>query len=330
VDARSAAAACAFLFALSGGNSAWGQAPALQLEAKVPLGEVHGRIDHLAVDLQRQRLYVAELGNDSLGVVDLKERKTIRTIASLGEPQGIAYVPSTDTVYVANARDGSVRLFHGEELTPSGQIALGEDADNVRVDDAAHRVIVGYGSGALAIIDTVARAKIADITLNAHPESFRLESAGGRIFVNVPDAHEIAVVDRATNKQVAAWRTPGLRWNFPLALDPSGHVLVVFRFPARLGVFRAQDGQLVAAVPTCGDSDDLFVDTKRNRVYVSCGEGYIDVFSAQSDTYARIGHLATVAGARTALFVPELDRLFLAVRSAGATPASIWVFRPTD
>ena len=301
----------------------------LLLDAKIPLGQIRGRIDHLGIDAARQRLYVAELGNDSVGVVDLKDRKRVRTITGLREPQGIGYVPSSDTLYVANAGDGSVRLFQGGELTPVGQIALGDDADNVRVDDAAHRVFVGCGSGALAVIDTASRTKIADVSLKAHPESFQLERTGQRIFVNVPDAHEIAVVDRSTNRQVASWATNGLRANFPLALDePSGQVIAVFRHPAKVGVFSEKDGRFLNAFDTCGDSDDAFVDSKRHRVYVSCGEGFADVFAAQGDGYVKVGHVATAAGARTALFVPAIDRFLLAVRATATEPAAIWVFRP--
>src|SRR5690348_12659045 len=144
------------------------QAAGLELEGKIPLGEVRGRIDHMAADVPRQRLYVAELANDSVGVVDLKEGKTIRTLTDLAEPQGIAYVAASDTLYVANGRDGTVRLFRGAALRPVGQISLGEDADNVRTDETAHRVFVGYGSGALAVIDTDTRAKVADIPLKGH------------------------------------------------------------------------------------------------------------------------------------------------------------------
>jgi len=128
---------------------------------------VKGRIDHLAVDAARQRLYVAELGNDSVGVLDLKERKLLRTLPGFREPQGIAYEPSTDIIYVANAGDGSVRLLHGEDLTPAGVIELGEDADNIRIDVHSHRVLVGYGNGALAVIDPVGRQKIVDIPMSS-------------------------------------------------------------------------------------------------------------------------------------------------------------------
>src|ERR1700690_1083771 len=104
----------------------------LQLESKIALGNVHGRIDHMAVDLKRQRLFVAELGNDSVGVVDLANRKLLHTITGLKEPQGVGYEPSTDTLYVANAGDGSVRMYQGGDFKETGRIALGDDADNIR------------------------------------------------------------------------------------------------------------------------------------------------------------------------------------------------------
>ncbi len=300
----------------------------LAVESKIELGDVQGRIDHLAVDLKRQRLYVAELGNDTMGVVDLKESKVVQTLRGLKEPQGIGYEPTTDTVYVANGKDGTVRLYKGADLAPLGSIELGDDADNVRIEEAAHRVWVGYGSGSLAAIDANSRHKVADIPLPAHPESFRLDPDGPQIFVNLPRARQIAVVDRSAGKQVAAWKTDLLLSNFPLAFDDTGQILSVFRIPARLVVFRKQDGQRLQVLDTCGDSDDLSVDVKRHRVYVTCGEGAIDVFSHAASGYQHVGKLKTSPGARTSLFVPELDRLYLAVRASSSTPAAIWVVRP--
>ncbi|MGH8140415.1 MAG: YncE family protein [Steroidobacteraceae bacterium] len=231
-------------------------------------------------------------------------------------------------MYVANARDGSVRLFNGADLNALGTIALADDADNVRIEEGTHRVWVGYGGGALAIIDANSRRKTADIPLSGHPESFRLVASGSEIYVNVPGAGEIVVVDRATNKPVKSWKTGDLRSNYPLALDETGQVLSVFRHPARLVVFRAQDGKRLQALETCGDSDDLFVDSKRHRVYVTCGEGAIDVFSREGNLYQHVGQFATSSGARTSLFVPERDRLYLAVRTTSSAPASIWVIQP--
>jgi DNA-binding beta-propeller fold protein YncE len=309
------------------GQAVAAESAPLVIESKIALGAVRGRIDHLGVDLKRHRLYVAELGNDSVGIVDLEAGKASRAITGLSEPQGIGYEPSTDTLYVANGRDGSVRLFKGDDLAPLGSIGLGDDADNVRIEEGARRVWIGYGSGALAVIDANTRRKVAEISLKAHPESFRLEPTGSDIFVNVPDAHEIAVVDRSTRKQVATWKTNELRANYPMALDEAGQVLVVFRHPAAVAIFR-KDGQRAQVLDTCGDSDDVFVDPKRHCVYVTCGEGFIDTFSRGATGYEHTGRLATSPGARTSLFVPELDRIYLAVRASLTAPASVWVIRP--
>jgi YVTN family beta-propeller protein len=301
----------------------------LQLEAKIPLGNVRGRIDHMAVDLKRQRLFVAELGNDTVGVVDLANRTLIRTIPGLKEPQGVGYEPSTDMLYVANAGDGSVRLFEGADYAARDQIKLGSDADNIRIDAAANRVLIGYGSGALAIIDSSTRKKIGDIPMKAHPEAFQIDPATSQVFVNLPDAHAIAVVDSVSQKQTEAWPMADRGANFPMALDRiRGQVLVIFRAPAELRVFSMTGGKLIAATETCGDSDDLFIDTKRSRVYVSCGAGFVDVFEMNGEAYRRIARIRTVSGARTALFVPELDRLLVAARASAQEPAAIWVFRP--
>jgi DNA-binding beta-propeller fold protein YncE len=298
------------------------------LETKIPLGDVRGRIDHLAVDVARQRLFVAELGNNTVAVVDLRTGKPVHVIKDLKEPQGVGYAAATDTVYVANAGDGSVRLYRGDDYAESGRIDLGEDADNIRVDSPANRLYVGYGKGALAVIDLAARARIADIPLKGHPESFQLQADGKTIFVNVPEAREIAVVDRAAGRQVASWPVPGAT-NFAMTLDdPAGRVLVVVRNVPRLVAYSSENGTAAPGLEVCGDADDVFLDARRHRVYVSCGEGYLDVVDANAGGYRRIAHIGTVPGARTSLFVPELDRLFLAVRAGSAQGAAIWVYRP--
>jgi len=304
------------------------QSAPLSVETKIALGDIHGRIDHLAVDLNRQRLYVAELGNDTVGVIDLQQRKVINRLAGLKEPQGIAYEPSTDTVYVANGGDGSVRLYKGAELQPLTRLALGDDADNVRVDPDTHYVWVGYGRGALAAIDPVSLKTVFEIPLQGHPESFRLDPQQSQIFVNVPDAGEIAVVDRKARRQIGSWKTSPLTANYPLILDGPQTVLAVFRHPARVGIFQKQDGRLLQALDTCDDSDDVFADARRGRLYVTCGAGFVEIFAHEGSAYHSVGKLATASGARTSLFVPELDRLYLAVRAQRNEPATIWVLRP--
>jgi DNA-binding beta-propeller fold protein YncE len=218
-------------------------------------------------------------------------------------------------------------MFKGADFGEAGRIALGDDADNIRVDAAANRIFVGYGSGALAVIDPANGRKIADIPLGGHPESFQLHKNSSRIFVNVPTKQLISVVDRANGNHLATWPT-GNGTHFAMAQnDEAQQLFVAFRTPAKLAVFAMESGALVASVETCGDIDDMFMDAKRGRLYVTCGEGFVDVFDARSP-YPRLSRITTVPGARTGLFVPETDRLYVAARASRDQPATLWVFRP--
>lgn len=304
--------------------------PLLVLERTIPLPNVSGRIDHMAVDLERRRLFVAELGNGTVDVVDLMAGQVLHRLGGLSEPQGVGFAAQADLVAVANAGDGTVRLFHGEDLSPAGVVKLGEDADNVRLDIRTGRLMVGYGSGSLAILAPASRSLASDIALPAHPESFQIDSGTGRAFVNLPDAGQIAVVDLAAGRQVASWRVPGLYANFPMALDTAGMALAtVFRDPPRLVMLDARNGSVMANIQTCGDADDVFFDRMRQRLYVSCGAGEVDVLRRDLGGVRSLAWVPTRSGARTSLFVPELDRLFVAARAGAAgAEAAILVFRP--
>ena len=303
----------------------------LVLERTILLPDVAGRIDHMAVDLRHGRLFVAELGSGSVDAVNLAAGKAVQRITGLKEPQGVGYDPGADRLAVASAGDGSVRLFRGEDLQPVGTIALGEDADNVRLDTRSGHWVVGYGSGGLATLDPTRQSVVGTVKLPAHPEGFQLDPDVGRAYVNVPDAGQVVVVDLQAGKQVAGWRVPGgLRGNFPMALDAAaGVIATVFRSPARLVLLDARTGAVTTSLPTCGDADDVFFDRKRRRVYVSCGEGAVDVVQQDTAGDRLLARIRTQSGARTSLFVPELDRLFVAARAGPlGTDAALLVFRP--
>ena len=302
----------------------------LVLERTIPLDNVSGRIDHMAVDVAGKRLFVAELGNNSVDIVDLGAGKAAHRINGLKEPQGVGYVATQDLIVVAGAGDGSVRFFRAGNLSPLGAIGLGDDADNVRIHPSTGHVLVGYGSGGLAVIDAASRSKIGDIRLLGHPESFQIDRTTNRAFVNVPDAHQIAVVDLVSRRQVSAWKVPGLSANFPMALAGAAEpVAVVFRNPARLVLLGPATGAVMQRLDTCGDADDVFFDGKRDRIYVSCGSGSVDVMARGAQGFQPAGRIPTSGGARTSLFVPALDRLFVAARAGLlGSRASILVLRP--
>ena len=300
----------------------------LILVRSIDLPRVEGRIDHLAFDAAGQRLFVAALGNNTVEVLDLKSNSHIKSVPGFREPQGIAVLPDPKLVAVANGQGEGVQFIDAGDYHPARLVRLGEDSDNVRYDPATGRLFVGFGAGALASISPADGKVLGEAKLSGHPESFQLERSGPRVFVNVPTADQIAVVDRAVMKVIATWPVVGAKSNFPMALDEANHRLFVgCRRPARVLMYDATTGKESGSFEIVGDTDDLFYDAARKRLYVSGGEGYLDVFQEEGAyRFARIAHIATAAGARTSLWVPEQARLYLAVPHRGSQKAEIRIY----
>ena len=231
----------------------------LQLEKTIELPDVQGRIDHMSIDVKGERLFVSALGNNTVEILDVKEGKRLNTIHGLQEPQGVLYVPDANRIYVANDKDGSVRIFDGTSLKALKTLEYGDDADNLRYDSATQHIYVGFGDGGLGEFDSDGQ-KISETKLDAHPESFQLEKSSPRIYVNLPKSFKIAVVDRDKHSVIATWRPGGPQANYPMALDEADHRLfVVTRFPARLLVFNTETGKVIQSLSAVGDSDDVFL-----------------------------------------------------------------------
>jgi len=313
--------------ALASFQAASGQAP-LTLVGTIALPNVEGRIDHLAIDTAAQRLYVAALGNNTVEVIDLKGGKLSKSLPGFREPQGIAVVPDAKLVAVANGQGEGLQFIDASSDRLARTVRLGDDSDNVRYDPAAKRLFVGYGGGALAAVSPADGKVLGEAKLSGHPESFQLERAGSRVFVNVPTADQIAVVDRAAMKVIATWPVIGAKSNFPMALDEANHrVFVGCRRPAKVLVYDTTSGKESGSFDIVGDTDDLFYDAARKRLLVTGGEGYLDVFDEPAPgRFTHLAHIATAAGARTSLFVPEQARLYLAVPHRGSQKAEVRIY----
>jgi DNA-binding beta-propeller fold protein YncE len=311
------------------GSMCWA-APILQETARIPMPGVKGRIDHLAVDPAGKRLLVAALGNGSVEVIDLEAQKVVQHLTDLGEPQGVLVIPGSNRLVVTDGEADHATVYDTGDLAPVARVPIPEDGDNVRLEGANGRIWVGAGahsSSALVAIDP-ANGKVTDkIGLAGHPESFQLEQQGSRIYVNVPTALRIQVVDRREKKIIGNWSVPATM-NFPMALDEqSKRLFVGTRAPARLIVFDTDSGKTVATMPAVGDTDDVFYDSQTRRVYVSGGEGAVQVFRQESaDRYTLVETVPTRKGARTALFAPAQRTLFVAVPREGQEIAEIRVF----
>ena len=139
----------------------------------------------------------------------------------------------------------------------------------------------------------------------------------------------MAVVDRDKGEVIATWKTDLAFGNFPMALDEANHRLFVgCRLPSRLVVLNTDSGDVVAKIDISGDPDDLFYDSKRHRIYAICGAGKIDVIEQiDANSYKPSTKIDTAPGARTGLFVPESDTLFVAVPHRGSQQAEIRCYR---
>lgn len=300
-------------------------AAALALERIIELPGVSDRIDHLAYDPVRRRLFVAEIANGTVDAIDLQTRGRF-TVGGLHEPQGVAWLERAQELAVASG-DGSVSFYAGDGLRLAARVLLGDDADDVRIDPDTGNVVVGYGSGGLATIDPATHRIVARLPLPSHPEGFSL--SGDSAYVNVPNAGRVVLADRRTGRISGSWGTGFRRLNFPIAFDPGANWLAVgFRLPATLVLMDAGTGRLEQALGTCGDTDDLYFDSGRQRLYVVCGSGSVDVFRRVGGSYTRESRVISRPGARTGLFDPQADRLFVAAPARGARPAAILVYRP--
>jgi DNA-binding beta-propeller fold protein YncE len=250
----------------------------LHLEKSIPL-QVKGRIDHLDINLKDQIVFVAALGNNTVEVVDLRAGKVLYSIKGLDEPQGVAYIPQTKEILVANGGTGDCYFYNARSFEKTGTIHLNSDADDVRYDSASKKIYVGYGDGGISVIDAETHRQLGAIKLPAHPESFQIDKNQNRLFVNLPDAHMVGVVDLNKSSITNKWERVTPSANFPMALDSIHHrVFVGYRHPARLIVFEGASGKEISNMDMTGDADDLYFDDRTSYVYVSGGSGSISIF----------------------------------------------------
>ena len=301
--------------------------PTLLQIATVTLPNVTGRIDHLAFDPDRQRLFVAALGNDTVEVIDTATQAIARSLSGFHEPQGMAFDADLAAIAIANGGTGTLQLVDALTLATRWTITIGGDADNVRYDAPAKRVYVA-AEGGLYAVDPSAGKPIGRIRIDGHPESFQLDPASGRTFANLPGllSSQIIAADRSRMSVTAEWK-PECGGNYPMALDAAtSRLFVGCRRPARVAMVDTASGRTITSAEIVGDTDDLFYDHTRRRVYVIGGDGFIDVLTRDEDRLQRVERIATRGGARTGLWVGDQNRLYVAVPARGGQPAEIRVF----
>jgi DNA-binding beta-propeller fold protein YncE len=307
-----------------------GQSPKsapLHLQKSILLPGVEGRIDHMSVDLKNQRLFVAATGNSSVEVIDLKSGKPSHSAKGLKGPQGIFYHPETNRIVVASRDDGAIKFLDASSFQILASINKFTNGDIVRYDAASKTIVAGYGDGALGFFDLTGK-QLGEVRLDSHPESFVIERQGPRILVNTPTTRSITIVDRHKKSVVRTWPLSTVSSNYAMAFDEkNSRLFIACRRPPRILTLDSFTGIQIDQRDTVGDVNDIFYDPARKRIYVSGGDGQVDVIrQVDANTYEPLAKVTTGAGARTSLFVPESSTYYVAIPHRGSQPAEIRVF----
>jgi DNA-binding beta-propeller fold protein YncE len=301
----------------------------LVLVQRIPLPNVTGRMDHLSIDLEGNRLFAAALGDNqnTVEVIDLHAGKRVATIRGQSRPQGVFYSADFKKLFVANGGDGTYKVFRGDDLRLIDSVLLGTNPNHVGYDPAAKYLYVAFrdaNAGHLAIVDTRTGNRVGDVRTDALPGEIKVESAGPRIFVTLQGLNELGVIDRNKREQIATWPLTQLVQS--MALDEGDHRLFASgRVPAKVFVFDTESGKQIAELDCVSGIDDLWYDAARKRIYATGTDGIAVYDQKDADHYTMV-RITNAPGAATSIWVPTLNRLFVSAPKVGDGEAAILVY----
>ena len=281
----------------------------------VTVEDIEGVVEHMAADVKGNRIFLAATGNNSIEIFDSQTLQHLGQIKGLSQPEDVIFLPSSGHLLVSNGADGTLRTYDAKTYKLLDSKPMGGDANRIRVTANGKFVVVGWGVDGLAVIDCQT-GKRSDVQLKSHPEAIQSDSSGNRLFVNLPGVGEVAVVDRRSQTVTESWPIRQ-RENAAMALDEANRrIFVVCHRPSKLLVLNMDDGAIMATLSTPADADEVFYDQQRKRIYVIGGEGAIAPYSQKGpDEYVALSRTDTVEQARTGLFVPEWNRIYVVARN---------------
>ena len=294
--------------------------------------------DHFGVDLKGNRLFVSSEEEPAVEVFNLKTGEHIRSLTDFKEPHNVLPFPELKKIFVVDGEASEIKILDYDSYSLIGRIALTIDADPVVYDPASkYLYVVNGGREAhtptclISIVDTVSGKKIADMKLESNRlESMAIETSGPRLFVNMTGINSIGVLDRKKQIVTQTWPVSAGMDNVPLQYDEATHRLfLATRKPSKLVVVNADNGKEVANLDVADYVDDLAYDSAHHRLYIpgGGGSGAVSVVEQRgADDYRVIATVPTKPGAKTARFVPEINKYFVGVPAKDAQPAQILVY----
>src|SRR5256886_4949395 len=332
---------CAIGCAQTGSSQKSAKQP-LRIVQTISLPNVKGRLDHIDVDVKGKRLFVAGLENGTLEVADLRAGKWMRSIPGFKKPQGALYVAELNKLFVASGDDGMLRVFRGDTLELVDPIQLEPGPNRVIYEPHSKLVYVGYGCkdagkdyGEVGIIDTKNDKHIGDFKVVAHPSELLLDKSGTTLFVSVSIANQIQVIDINKRKVVSTWRVSSQHPGDAAFDESTSRLFIGTRTPPEMIVMGSKSGKEVAHLPTADGMDGVYFDAPRKRVYVSGGRelpsGFVYIYHQKdADHYENVGSVTTRGGAGTSLWLPELNRYYVAPPPNEAAVPAILGYPPRD
>ena len=312
--------------------------PPAKLIGYITLPDLEGWMDHMAVDVKTQRLFVPAEQKKAMEIVDLAAGKVIHTITGFdGAPRKTVYLADANQIWVDDG--GSVKSFDASsyQLLKNIPFDLDKSAklipDNGNFDPKSGLFYVTITAdansatatvkGSVEIVDTKTGTRVGNIKLDGtDPSGIAFDAATPRMFVILGDTAQVQVIDRDKRAIIATWEITGGTQPHTVAIDPAHHRLFVgarikpghIYKPGKMVVMDTETGKVVAALDTEGGADEIQYDAASGRVYFTGTTGHVDVFrQVDADHYEHLGKLVTAADAKTSLLVPELKRFYVAV-----------------
>jgi DNA-binding beta-propeller fold protein YncE len=297
----------------------------LKLIATTPLPGFTGDFDHFAVDLNGKRLFLTAEDHKTVEVFDL-EGKRIHSITGFGQPHAAVVLADSNIIVTDGDDFGNVALVNGKDYKIMSTIKLPPGVDGAVFNPVNQYYYVESGTddpGAkthvINIIDTKAFKLVGEITLPGnHSEAMAIDRAGKKLYVNLAGANQVGVVDLDTRKLITRWPVPNAQGADSLVLDEPNHRLfIATRKPAEFIAYDTDTGKVVTTLPTAEMNDDMWFDVARKRFYVTGTENTAVMEQRDADHYSRLTDVPTGYRAKTSIYVPELNRLYIAVSGKG-------------
>ncbi|MGC8823508.1 MAG: YncE family protein [Bacteroidales bacterium] len=248
------------------------------LENTIVLQNISGRLGHMAYSAKQGTIYLAALSNNTLEVIDLQDKKTIKSIKSLRQPVDVEYLPGSNVVLVACLGDGLCRAFNASTYKEETSFRFDQNVSLVKYNPSLQTIYIGYGEGAIALIDANMLKYKLSIKLPVHPEAITIDNSSDKMYVSLTKNREIGVIDLKNNTLGKTLHLPDGAENYPLAFDKINKRLFVgCRKPAKLLVLDAENGKKLAAIDLDAEVNELFYDEVRKQIYVTCGDGYLHI-----------------------------------------------------